>query len=241
MCAASCLGFGRGSDFDTEQATLQKARALIANSSLFRNLSTERREALLARARIKRFRAHETIFQQGDPGDAMMAIVSGAVRITVLTADGKEVLVAVMHSGDLFGEIALLDRQERTAHATAMTPVTLAVLQQRDIWALLEAEPDAYLGLIHMLCSRIRRTTRQLAEIAALNLTTRLARTLLRETSENTDQLRFSQQDLANLVGATREAVNKCLQGWQVDGIVHIHRNIVTIADRVRLERISGP
>ncbi len=219
---------------------MQEARALIANSSLFHGLSADFREALLARVHIKRFSAQETIFQQGDPGDAMMAIVSGAVGITVLTADGKEVLVAVIHSGDFFGEIAVLDRKERTAHATAMTPVTLAVLQQRDIWALLKAEPDAYLGLIHMLCSRIRRTTRQMAEIAVLDLPTRLARTLLRETSEGKDQLRLSQRDLAHLVGATRESVNKCLQGWQVDGIVHIHRNIVTIADRVRLERVCG-
>src|SRR5579872_61703 len=114
------------------------ARRLLADCFLFQGLGSEERALLVARAHIRRFAAGDTIFLQGAPGSSMMAVLSGQVRISISSPEGKELLLAILRPGEVFGEIALLDGKERSADARAMTACSLAVLERREVLVFLE-------------------------------------------------------------------------------------------------------
>jgi len=146
----------------------------------------------------------------------------------------------------VFGEIALLDRKERTADATALTACRVAVLERREILSLLERRPGALLGIVDLLCGRLRRTDQHLAELALLPVPVRLARALLRLTADSCAgnvcagrPVRLSQRELGAIVAASRESINKCLRAWQSRGVVLIKRGFVTVVDRPALEELT--
>jgi CRP/FNR family cyclic AMP-dependent transcriptional regulator len=226
---------------------IEHARKLLADSPLFGKLAPREREGLVARAQLRSFNAGETIFLMGALHDSMFAVLSGEVRISMPSADGKEVVLAIVHAGEVFGEIAMLDGKPRSADATALTACNLAVLDRRDVLTALDHNPTAWLGLLQVLCSRLRYTDQHLVELALLGLPERLAKTLLRAVdaaraqSANRTDLRLSQYELANRVGAARESVNKCLHEWQRAGIIRIDKRVITIVDRAALEALTEP
>src|SRR5712692_763195 len=225
-------------------AAIEDARRLLANCILFRGLVENERDAVVARARLRRFAAGETIFLMGSPGESMMAVLGGQVRISVPSQEGREIVLAVLLPGEVFGEIALLDGKERTADARAMTACDLAVLERRDVLEFLGRQPDAWPRVVEVLCDRLRATDLQMAEVAMQQLPVRLARVLLRMTHAETlgrpaDRVQVAQRELGNIVGAARESINKCLSEWQRSGSVRIDRTSITISDRTTLERVA--
>src|SRR6266568_6074619 len=122
--------------------SLEDARRQLADCVLFRGLMADERDAIVGRARMRHFAAGETIFLMGSPGDGMIAVLSGTVRISVPSPEGREIVLAIFQPGEVFGEIALLDGKERTADARAMTACELAILERRDVFAFLERKPD---------------------------------------------------------------------------------------------------
>jgi len=217
----------------------EEARRLLGECSLFRGLGAEQRNALVSRALIRRFGAGDTIFRMGSPGSSMMAVLSGNVRISISSPGGKELLLAILQPGEVFGEIALLDGKERSADATAVGACSLAVLERRDVLSFLEHHPEAWLRIVDVLCDRLRDNTQHVAEVALLQLPARLAKTLLRVSeSDGGAQIQLSQRDLGNMVGAARESVNKCLAEWQRRGLIRIDENTITIANRDALQAL---
>jgi len=199
----------------------------------------------VGRARMRHFAAGETIFLMGSPGGSMMAVLSGTVRISIPSQEGREILLAVLLPGEVFGEIALLDGKERTADARAMTACDLAVLERRDVLEFLKRQPNAWPRVVEVLCDRLRATDLKMAEVAMQQLPVRIAKVLLRMTyveplSRPADRVRVSQRELGNIVGAARESVNKCLSEWQRSGWVHIERTSITIAERTILEQVAN-
>ena len=228
-------------------AKLEDARRLLGKGALFRKLAPKDRDSLVARARMRSFNAGDSIFLMGDLHDSMIAILEGEVRISIPSVDGKELILAIVYAGEVFGEIAMLDGKPRSADATALTACTLAVLDRRDVLAALDRNPGAWLGFVEVLCSRLRYTDQQLVEMALLQLPERLAQTLLRTVDavpaqvSNRAKLRLSQRELAHRVGSTRESVNKCLNKWQRAGIIRIEKRAITIVDRAALEAWAKP
>lgn len=220
------------------------ARRLIENCVLFKGLSDSERSAVSARARIQTFDAGANIFAIGSAGDQMMAVLSGNVRISLPSSDGKELLLAIIQPGEVFGELAVLDGKERSADAHAEAACSLAILDRRDILSFLERNPAAWLKIVEVLCHRLRRTDQVLAEVALMQLPARLAKMMLRITQDTAltqpEKIRFSQRELASMVGGTRESVNKCLRRWQTGGIVEISESWIAITDRVALENIAS-
>jgi CRP/FNR family transcriptional regulator, cyclic AMP receptor protein len=228
------------------------ARRLLGECLLFRELEAEERDALVARAQIRAYSVGETIFSMGSAGDHLMAVLSGSVSISVASPGGKEIVLAIMQPGEFFGEIALLDGKERAADARAITACHLAILEQRDVLALLDRHPEIWPRLVEVLCSRLRSTDQHIAELALLQLPTRLAKVLLRFASVERGtadghqllQVHLSQRELGNICGAGRESINKCLGLWQRRGIVQVEERVITIADRTALEelaQLAGP
>jgi CRP-like cAMP-binding protein len=226
----------------------EEARNLLSNCFLFRDLKAEERAAIVSRARTTTLKAGETVFSMGSPGDNMMAVLSGTVRISVPAPDGRELMLAILQPGEVFGELAVLDGKDRSADAVADSPCTLALLNRRDVLSFLEQNPAVWPKLVTVLCERLRGADQLVADVALLQLPVRLAKTILRITrnepkSKNgakTSRIRFSQRELANMVGGTRESVNKCLAAWQRQGIVRISEGKIMILNRTALEDISG-
>src|SRR5205823_2408359 len=228
-------------------APIDHARRLLAGCMLFRGLVESERDAVVSRARLRHFAAGETIFLMGSPGDSMMAVLSGQVRISVPSPEGREIVLAIFQPGEVFGEIALLDGKERTADARAMAACDLAILERRDVFAFLERKPNAWPRLVEVLCDRLRTTDQHIAEVALLQLPVRLAKALLRMADSEANAARgrnsaivqLSQRELGNIVGAARESVHKCLREWQRSGLVRIEGTSITISDRSTLEDVA--
>src|SRR5246127_1695033 len=129
---------------EPQETELKRARQLLGNCVLFGGLSADERAAVVARARIRTVNAGETVFAIGSPGDQMMALLRGTIRISVPSSEGKELLLAIIQPGEVFGELAVLDGKERSADAVAETACTVAILDRREILWFFERNPSAW-------------------------------------------------------------------------------------------------
>lgn len=196
----------------------------------------------------RRVRRNQTIFQRGDNGSSMMAVLRGRVRISTVSGDGKEVTLNTINQGEIFGEIALLDGEPRSADATATEDTTLLVVERRNFLPFLRQNEDLFLRLLAVLCRRLRRTSMALEDIALFDLPVRLGRVLLklaedygRPGNDGTRiDLKLSQRDLSNLVASSRESVNKQLRLWREEGLVDLEDGFVILRRPVALRDLTG-
>lgn len=222
-------------------------RALLAQHFLLSQLDESALDTLLAVASDRRFGSGQVIFQKGDPGTSMMAVLSGRVRISAYSEDGREIILNMVDPGQLFGEIALLDGKERSADATAMGKTELLILDRRDFLPFLERNPKIAVQLIEVLCGRLRRTSEMVESIAFLDFGARLARLLVQMSDhygKETDDgllidLRISQADLGNLIASTRESVNRQLSSWVQEGVISVDQGKITLLDREALDYLA--
>ena len=225
--------------------TPTEKRKLFEGHSLFGNLPPSDLDALLSHARVEHYRPGQEIFAKGSPGRSMMAILRGSVRISTPSSAGREFVLTILAAGEVFGEIALFDGHDRTADATAITDCELLVLDHRDFIPFLERRGDLCILLLKVLCERLRQTDHVVEDAVFERLDTRVAKTLMRlaagqkEPPGKTVSLRVSQQELAGMVGATRESVNKQLHVWQRAGIVRLGKRLIVIDDAAALKTVA--
>ncbi|HEV7370217.1 Crp/Fnr family transcriptional regulator [Arenibaculum sp.] len=221
---------------------------VLAGHFLLRHLSREELRGLAQSAALSHHAPGSVIFQKGDPGDGMMAVIRGRVKICSHSADGKELVLNIVNKGGLFGEIALLDGEPRTADAVALEEADLLVLRRAQFLPFLSERPDLALRLIAVLCKRLRQTSAHLEDTLFLDAPSRLARALLRlgeafgrpaADGGFVLDLKLSQQQIGNLVGISRESINKHMGDWQRGGLVAVNGGYVTIRDRAALEEIA--
>jgi CRP/FNR family transcriptional regulator, cyclic AMP receptor protein len=217
------------------------AGRMLRRCALFAGLDDEALRSLATHAQRRRFAAGEVIFRIGAPGQSMMTVVTGTVRISAPSPDGKEIVLAEVGIGEVIGEMALLDGKERSADAVALTNCDLLVLERRDMLVYLERHPSIGIKLLEVLCERLRRTDQQIHEIAFLGLPTRLAKALLRLGGSNPQaKLALSQRELGSMIGGTRESVNRCLREWHRRGFIELHEGWIIIRDRPELEQLGN-
>jgi CRP/FNR family cyclic AMP-dependent transcriptional regulator len=218
---------------------------LLSKSLLFAALDDGARQQLAGHARRQSFNIGEPIFHVGAPGQSMMVILTGTVRVSLPGPRGKGIILADLPPGELLGEVALLDGNERSADATALTKCELVVLERRDVLAFLEKRPDVCLNLLELMCARLRKADQRMSDIAFLELSVRLAKVLLdRIGSVNragvTPKLSLSQIELAGMIHANRETVNRCLRDWQRQGIVELDKRWIIIKRLDVLRAVAG-
>lgn len=212
---------------------------LLAANTFFASLGPEAISAIAALCFTRRLEAGQTLFLRGDPGDALFAIRRGQVRIATDTAGGQRLTLNLLGSGDVFGEVALLDGQPRTAAAIASEPTELFVVLRRDLLALMARQPSVAVQVIELLCARIRWMSTQAEDAAFLPLERRLVRRLLGLAADYGNEIELSQEELAMFVGATRESVSRHLQVWKRAGIVALSRGRITLLDTEGLARVG--
>ena len=200
---------------------------------------------LAACAHGRTVRAGTTIFQKGDPGDCLFAVCAGTVRISSHSAEGKDAVLNLIQAGEIFGEIALLDGRPRTADAQAVSDCELMVIDRRDFMPMIAREPELALRVIELLCARLRRTSQQVEDMTFLDLPARLAKTLLwlaaRSRCTVSRKITLTQRELGEIVGMTRESINKQLRAWEERNWISLQRGTIVLRDPAALAALAAP
>ena len=202
---------------------------------------------MISYSRVERYTAGREIFAKGSPGQSLVAVLRGRIKISSLSNEGKEIVFNIVNAPEIFGEIAVLDGEERSADATAMTDCELLVLNRRDFLHLLENRADLCMILLRILCRRLRQTSEQVEDVMFRHLESRVAKALLQlaesvglhgSQQSTSVELHVSQRELGNMAGGSRESVNKILQNWHRQGLIDLGKASVLIRDIEALRRL---
>lgn len=220
---------------------------LLAEIPLFEELSEGELAIVAQRVRQRRYKEGDTIFHRNDPGVALYMIVTGKVKIHNETSDGTDCIIAILSEGEFFGELAVIDGNERSADATTIEPTELLMLTKDDLHDILQRYPRISLTLLSTLSGRLRRTTEAFLAYSTLDVNGRLAMQLLRLAEQHgvmtkdgiRIDLHLTQTDLGALVGASRESVNKVMGFFRRQGyLVMDERGCIVIKEQAALSRI---
>ena len=222
--------------------------AALAQTTLFGVLGEKALGEIAERTVPRRYRKGSVVFVQGEPGERCFVIVSGTIKISAYHPDGREAVLAVLGPGDVFGELALFGQAERSADATALEDAEVLSLDADGLDASIRTHPEIGLALLHVLGQRLRQSNEAFQDIAFFDVPGRVARRLADladahgvEAAEGTlIDISLSQESLAQMVGATRESVNKALALLKRRGLVartgrrYIVSDVRALRDRAR-------
>jgi len=220
---------------------------VLRRNELLGQLAPDEMDELLDLARTQKFTANQTIFQKQDPGDSLYAIVHGRVGITTESPGGKAIFLNMLKTGEVFGEIALLDGKERTANAVALEDSELIRIDRSAFMPFLERHPALAIRLMAVLCGRIRWTSGIIEDTIFLDIPHRLAKRLVTLASQygkragDTTRIdvRLSQESLGQMLGATRESINKGLKSLEHKGLIATRSGFISVLDMPALEAFA--
>ena len=224
---------------------------MVGNTDLLRRvpflaaLPVEDVEWLGQRVTRRRLDKGELVFQKDEPGYAAYIIERGSIRIYVPAAQGNDLTLAVLGPGDFFGDLSLLDGQPRSASAAALSETSLLLVERRDFMALLRSRPEAAMAVLAVVARRLRETDEMASDLASLDAGTRLAKKLLELAEAHGVEhdggvlldLPVTQEELANMIGVTRESVNRCLAMFRRRGLVKNQGRRLVLRDLQGLRR----
>jgi len=221
---------------------------MLQRVSIFGSLADHELDDLLAATTTRRLATGEELFRKGDPGNQLYGVLEGRLKVTASGTDGREVVFGYQGPGDVIGEIALIDQHPRSASAIAMEPTQLLTLHRRDLVPFLERHPKVAIQLAAALAAKLRRLSEHTEDALFLTLPSRMAKKLLSLAERYgvegeqglTIDIRLPQQELADLVGTTRESVNKQLRAWESEGLVRLERARVTLLRPAALESLAS-
>jgi len=222
-------------------------RELLSSISIFSSLGQREFDSLMDVTTTKRVEAREVLFRKGDPGNQLYGVLSGHLKVMATGKDGKEIVFGVMSPGDVIGEIAVVDQEPRSATVVGLERSDLLTLHRRELIPFLESHPKAAIQLAAILANRLRRLSEHAEDAIFLPLPARMAKTLLALAGSYDAEpgstagidIKLAQQDLGDMVGTSRESVNKQLRAWEEEQIVELKRSHIILLDRDALEEIS--
>ncbi|TPW17833.1 MAG: CRP/FNR family transcriptional regulator cyclic AMP receptor protein [Halothiobacillaceae bacterium] len=204
---------------------------------LFANLSEDALALLAQHLVVKSYPKNAILVNEGDATDSMFIIQSGRVKVYLSDEEGKEVMLNIHSEGEYFGEIALLDERPRSASVMTLTDCRLWMISKQDFEAWLKQHPSVSLILLRDLASRLRLLTDNVKSLALMDVYGRVARVLLNLAAEKEGKLcieeRLTQQDIANMVGASREMVSRIMKDLTMGGYVTIGKTGIVINERL--------
>lgn len=232
-----------------QQKLLEKHLALLRSIPLFEGLDEQELNEVGALAEIRLYAPRSVVVAQGEPALALFAIVRGRLKVVSCGPDGRDTVLGIMGEGEVFGEVALIDGGSRSATCIAIEPCDLLVLERSLFLKLLDESPAIAVKLLYVLAQRLRRLSQRSEDAAFLDVPSRLARSLLDLATRFGQQgrpatgvlitLKLSQQELGDLIGATRESINKHLSDWSKQGIVKLEDGRMTISDLESVRRLA--
>jgi len=220
---------------------------VLRRAPLFEALDDDSAAALQAGVTVVELSRTERLFEEGASGNQLYVILDGKIKLTRAAADGRENLLSVLGPSEMFGELSLFDPRPRTASATAVTDSRLAALAHDDLRSWLTGRPDVALHLLRALAQRLRRANDVMADLVFTDVPGRVAKALLdlsdRFGTPQEDGLQvnhdLTQEELAQLVGASRETVNKALADFAARGWLQLSAKSVLLIEPERLRKRS--
>jgi CRP/FNR family transcriptional regulator, cyclic AMP receptor protein len=215
---------------------------ILRQTSLLGSVPDEELKTLAALSRLRNFRRGQVVFTRSDPGDTVIVVVSGRVKVTVRSADGGELTLAIVHPGGLLGEIGVVDGGSRTADAETLEASQLLLIPRDAIRDVCARVPSAAQALTNSIAATLRRLTEATADLVFLDLPRRVAKVLLSQPRGDDGIIRpgMSQEELAHQVGSTRQSVNAALRGFERRGWIEMQDRTVTVKQPDALARFAG-
>ncbi len=210
-------------------------RVMLKVIPFFSDLSGSQLESIGAHAALRSYEKGDIILKQGEVADSFFVIVSGQVKVYMSDpADiSREVILRTLTAGDFFGEIPMFDKEPRSASVAALEHCHVQILSYRSFQKAIERSPDIAKRVLATLANRLRNANRKIGSLALMDISSRVSRTLLElaivSNGKRVVGEPFTQKDLANMIGASREMVNRTLKDLEGSGYIEIHRKSITI------------
>lgn len=223
----------------------EKLANFFKEGTLFNNLSTEELNQLSQICRERKFDRGQVVFYEGDLGGSLYVIVTGIVKIVMIAEDGREHILGLLHHGDFFGEVSLIDGEPRSATAVALENVSVVMISREDFVRLLRDNPDMSLKIMVTLCQRLRKTDKHVESLAFLSAPGRVAQALLNlaEThcpGQEKDMIiphKITRQEFASIAGTSRETLTRVLMDFQEEGLITLEKNMIKLHERYPLKK----
>jgi CRP-like cAMP-binding protein len=222
--------------------------SVLRNHPIFCDLQPEALDQLCRYAKHSTLKRGASIFSKGDPGNSLFAVMSGTVKISNSSADGRSAILNLIGAGEIFGEMSVLDGQARSADATANTNCEIFAIDRREFLPFMRSQPELAMKFIELLCTRLRWTSDQVEQVILQNLPGRLAGALIRLTEKDKlasgrGTIAVTQQEISEMVGMTRESINKQLRVWAARNWVRLEHGAIVVLDNAALQALAeaGP
>jgi CRP/FNR family cyclic AMP-dependent transcriptional regulator len=218
---------------------------ILSRAGIFQGVESTAVNALIEQLESVTFPRGTTIFDEGEPGDRLFIIINGKVKLARHAPDGRENLLTIMGPSDMFGELSIFDPGPRTSAAVCVTEVTTATMDSQMLHDWISDHPEISEQLLRVLARRLRRTNNALADLIFTDVPGRVAKALLQLANrfgvQEGGSLRvhhdLTQEEIAQLVGASRETVNKALAEFAHRGWIRLEGKSVLISDTERLAK----
>jgi CRP/FNR family transcriptional regulator, cyclic AMP receptor protein len=212
--------------------------SLLSATRLFEGMPTDAVAAVAATSATRRLRRHDVVFEEGDAANELFVVQDGRIAIANKSVDGRESVVALMEPGDVFGEFPLFDGLGRSAEARALEDSTIVAVAYQDVRRMFDDDPTLLWRVVELLATRLRATDEALADSVFLDVPGRTAKRLLELAGDGDEfQLPVTQEELAGMVGASRERVNKAISAFVRLGWLEQRERRYRIVDREQLSR----
>jgi CRP/FNR family transcriptional regulator, cyclic AMP receptor protein len=214
--------------------------SLLSATRLFEGMPMDAVAAVAATSATRRLRRHDVVFEEGDAANELFVVQDGRIAIANKSVDGRESVIALMEPGDVFGEFPLFDGLGRSAEARALEDSTIVAVAYQDVRRMFDDDPTLLWRVVELLATRLRTTDEALADSVFLDVPGRTAKRLLELAGDGDDfQLPVTQEELAGMVGASRERVNKAISAFVRLGWLEQRERRYKIVDREQLSRRS--
>jgi CRP-like cAMP-binding protein len=218
--------------------------SVLRKHPIFCDLDPEALDQLCRYAKHTTLKRGSTIISKGDPGNSLFGVISGTVKISISSPDGRSAILNLFGAGEIFGEIAVLDGMPRTADATANTNCEIFVIDRREFLPFVRSQPALAMKFIELLCTRLRWTSEQVEQVILQNLPGRLASALIRLTEKHKlapggRTIAVTQQEISEMVGMTRESINKQLRVWASRKWVRLEHGAIVVLDAEPLQVLA--
>jgi len=218
--------------------------ALLKKIFVFNSLTEEELAQIAAIARFRSYKKNTVIFHEGDPGEGLFFVQKGKIKLSKMSADGKEKILHFCQAGDVFAEVLLFDAGEYPATAETLEDSEIGLIRHRDMEELLRNNGEITLKILKVMAKRLREAQYHIRDLAFNDAYSRLASALLNLAKEygrrvnDSDHIGISlnQQDLAGVIGTSRETVARIMGEWRREGIISINNKEIVIHDREKLK-----
>jgi CRP/FNR family cyclic AMP-dependent transcriptional regulator len=237
------IGVPQDNTIDARRLSSSKL-SVLRKHPIFSDLDSEALDQLCRYAKHTVLKRGATIFSKDDPGNSLYAVILGTVKISISSPDGRNAILNLVGPGELFGEMSVLDGQDRSADATANTNCEIYVIDRRDFLPFVRSQPALSMKFIELLCGRLRWTTDQVEQVILQDLPGRLASALLglvekRKLEPASHTIAITQQEISEMVGMTRESINKQLRAWSARSWVRLEHGAIVVLDAVSLRELA--